>query len=46
MLGIYCRISKNREGQKSIKEQRLQGEEFAKRNGFEFKIYIEVHLPH
>ena len=41
MLGIYCRISKNREGQKSIKEQRLQGEEFAKRNGFEFKIYID-----
>ena len=41
MLGIYCRISKNREGQKSIKEQRLQGEEFAKRNSFDYKIYID-----
>lgn len=41
MLGIYCRISKNREGQKSIKEQRLQGEEFAKRNSLDFKIYID-----
>lgn len=41
MLAIYCRISKNREGQKSIKEQRLQGEEFARRNGFEYKFYID-----
>jgi DNA invertase Pin-like site-specific DNA recombinase len=41
MLGIYCRISKNREGQKSIKEQRLQGEEFAKRNGLDFNVYID-----
>jgi site-specific DNA recombinase len=41
MLGIYCRISKNREGQKSIKEQRLQGEEFAKRNSLDFKTYID-----
>jgi site-specific DNA recombinase len=41
MLGIYCRISKNREGQKSIKEQSLQGQEFAKRNSLDFKIYID-----
>ena len=39
MLGIYCRISKNREGQKSIKEQQLQGEEFAKLKGLKFKVY-------
>lgn len=44
MLGIYCRISRNREGQKSIKEQRLQGEEFAKRENLNFKIYIDEGL--
>lgn len=41
MLGIYCRISVDRENQKSIKEQQLLGREFAKKNGFQFKEYID-----
>ena len=41
MLGIYCRISVDRENQKSIKEQQLLGKEFAQRNGFQFKEYID-----
>lgn len=42
MLGIYCRVSKDRKNQKSIKEQRLQGEEFAKRNGLKYQFYIDT----
>ncbi|WP_228235888.1 recombinase family protein [Allomuricauda sp. M10] len=41
MLGIYCRISVDRENEKSIKEQQLLGQEFAKKNGFQFKDYID-----
>jgi site-specific DNA recombinase len=42
MLGIYCRVSKDRKNQKSIKEQRLQGEEFAKCNGLKYQFYIDT----
>lgn len=41
MLAIYCRISVDRENQKSIKEQELLGQEFAKTNGLDYQIYID-----
>lgn len=41
MLGIYCRISVDRENQKSIKEQELLGKEFAQKNGLKYKVYID-----
>lgn len=41
MIAIYCRISKDRESQKSIKEQRLQGIEYAERNNLAYKVYTD-----
>tara|TARA_R110002049_G_scaffold304273_2_gene499345 strand:+ start:2640 stop:4214 length:1575 start_codon:yes stop_codon:yes gene_type:complete len=41
MLGIYCRISVDREGEKSIKEQELLGKEFAEANGLIYEIYTD-----
>ncbi|WP_282118054.1 recombinase family protein [Maribacter aquivivus] len=41
MLAIYCRISVDRENQKSIKEQELLGKEFAKTNSLDFEIYVD-----
>ena len=43
MLAIYCRISKDRPNQKSIKEQKLQGIEFSKNNNFSsYNVYEDV----
>lgn len=41
MLGIYCRISKDRKNQVSIETQQAHGIEFAKQNGIEFDVYID-----
>lgn len=41
MLAIYSRISKDRPNQKSIKEQKLLGEEFAEKKNFDFKHYVD-----
>lgn len=41
MLGIYCRISVDRENQKSIKEQELLGKEFAAKNKLPYQIYVD-----
>jgi len=41
MLAIYCRISVDRENQKSIKEQELLGKEFADSNGLDYKTYVD-----
>ncbi|WP_299161941.1 recombinase family protein [uncultured Eudoraea sp.] len=41
MLAIYCRISVDRENQKSIKEQELLGIEFATANNLNYNIYID-----
>ncbi|MEJ1221734.1 recombinase family protein [Sediminicola sp. 1XM1-17] len=41
---IYCRISVDRENQKSIKEQKITGLEFCKANNFEPVIYIDQGL--
>lgn len=41
MLAIYCRISVDRPEQKSIKEQKLQGIEFANSNDYEYKVFID-----
>ena len=42
MLGIYCRISKEKEQgkDKSIEDQRLVGIELANKLGVEFEVYI------
>lgn len=40
-LGIYIRKSRDKENEKSLKEQRLLGEEFAKKNKFAPKYYDE-----
>lgn len=45
MLAIYARVSKDRENQKSIKEQILLGKEFALKNGFpKVEVYKDVGL--
>ncbi len=41
MLGIYCRISKDRENQKSIEEQRLRGVAFAEKIDISYNLYID-----
>jgi DNA invertase Pin-like site-specific DNA recombinase len=43
MLGIYCRISKEKEQgkDKSIEDQRLLGIELANKLGVEFEVYID-----
>lgn len=41
MLGIYCRISKDREGQKSIEDQRKRGIEFAEKNSLAYDVYVD-----
>lgn len=41
MLAIYCRISVDRENQKSIKEQELLGKEFAETNSLNYQIYVD-----
>jgi site-specific DNA recombinase len=41
MIGIYCRVSRDRENQKSIKEQRLQGIAYADKVGKKYKIFID-----
>lgn len=41
MLGIYCRISKDRENQKSIQEQTLLGKEFAAKYNYQYKLFID-----
>jgi site-specific DNA recombinase len=41
MLGIYSRISVDRDNEKSIKEQGLLGLEFAKANNLEYKVYAD-----
>ena len=41
MLGIYCRISKNREGQRSIHLQETEGIEFATKHNLLFEVYID-----
>jgi DNA invertase Pin-like site-specific DNA recombinase len=44
MLGIYCRISRDRETQKSIKEQTLLGIEFAAKHKLQYEVYIDKHV--
>jgi site-specific DNA recombinase len=42
LVAIYCRISKEKNGRdKSIDDQNKLGIEFAKLNGFNYKIYID-----
>lgn len=41
MLAIYCRISVDRENQKSIKEQELLGKEFAQTHNLNYEIYVD-----
>ncbi len=41
MLGIYCRISKDRENQKSIDEQRIRGIAFADKINLGYNLYID-----
>jgi len=41
MLGIYIRKSRDRKKEKSLKEQRLLGEEFATEQNLDYKIYDE-----
>ncbi|MFT5941378.1 MAG: site-specific DNA recombinase [Candidatus Paceibacteria bacterium] len=41
MLGIYCRISVDREGQKSIELQKTLGKRFAEKNKFAYQIYVD-----
>ena len=41
MLGIYCRISKDRLNQLSIKEQKLRGIEFAESKNIPHQVYID-----
>ena len=41
MLAIYCRISVDRENQKSIKEQQKLGSEFADKIGMPFEYYVD-----
>lgn len=41
MIAIYCRISVDRENQKSIKEQQNRGQEFAESIGSTFEYYID-----
>lgn len=41
MIGIYCRVSKDRENQKSTHEQKLQGIAYAQKKGAEYKVYID-----
>lgn len=41
MLGIYIRKSRDHEGQKSIKEQKLLGIECAEREKLEYRVYDE-----
>ncbi|WP_405247848.1 recombinase family protein [Cellulophaga sp. Asnod2-G02] len=41
MLGIYIRKSRERKKEKSIKEQKLLGQEFALDNNLEYKYYDE-----
>ncbi|MFK5972615.1 MAG: recombinase family protein [Flavobacteriaceae bacterium] len=44
MLGIYCRISVDREGQKSIRLQQTLGKRFAKENNLDSQIYVDKGL--
>jgi DNA invertase Pin-like site-specific DNA recombinase len=41
MLAIYCRISVDRENQKSIHEQESLGKEFAKENNLKYQTYTD-----
>jgi DNA invertase Pin-like site-specific DNA recombinase len=41
MLGIYCRISKDRKNQVSIDTQRDKGVEFAEEQGLRYEVYVD-----
>jgi len=41
MLGIYCRISRDRKKQVSIEVQRTYGETFANAKNLEYEVYID-----
>jgi site-specific DNA recombinase len=41
VLGIYCRISVDRDNQHSIRDQKELGIEFAKKNNFSHELYID-----
>ncbi|MFS4447307.1 recombinase family protein [Maribacter sp. 2307UL18-2] len=41
MIAIYCRISVDRDNQKSIKEQQQRGKEFADSIGSPFEYYVD-----